>query len=206
MANTYPDGNYVAPQLVSNVVSYPFPWPNNSNTAQFALEYVVTAATYATAALGSTSADAPGSAVLVEQGPLKKIAPGYVRYARTYCQVPATWGETQQMAYTFPGLTSGAASTWQAYGARQPVTLYAIATVTHTFTSSATAPTLDNTFIVLDANNVVDYIGTTNPNIGAGGGFTTPSVEPATYNVSSESHLLRGLIWEKISSTVPKPV
>ena len=204
MANLYADGNYSTAFLVSNVVSYPFPWPNNSDTAQFELEYIVTAAQYATAALGSTSADAPGSAVLVEQGPLRKIAPGMVRYARTYCQVPATWGETQQMAYTFPGLSFGAGASWNPYYYRQPVTLYAIATVTHTFTSSATAPTLNATFVVTDGNYVVDYIGAGNPNIGAT--LTDPIAEPSTYNVSSEAHLLRGLIWEKINSTVPKPV
>ena len=204
MANLYADGNYAAPYLVSNVVSYPFPWPNNSNTAKFDLEYIVLASAYATAALGSTSADAPGSAVLVEQGPLLKIAPGMVRYARSYCQVPATWGETQQMAYTFPGISTGSGNNWQAYGLRQPVTLYAIATVTHSYTSSATAPTLDNTFIVTDGNYVVDYIGTGNPNIGST--FTDPATEPASYNVTSESHLLLGIIWEKTSATVPRPV
>lgn len=203
MANLYADGNYSTAYLVSNVVSYPFPWPNNSNVAQFDLEYVQWANTYTEATLASNSADAP-SAFLVGKGTIKKIAPGVIRYARTYCQVPATWTETQQMAYTFPGLTSGSAGSWKAYGSRAPVTLYAIATAVHTFTVSQTPPTLDNTFIVTDGGNVVDYIGTQNPNIGAGS--TSPASEPATYNVSSESHLFRGLIWEKISSTVPKPV
>jgi len=204
MATTYFDGDFSTPYRVANVVTYPFPWPNNSTTAQFQLEYVVWANAYATATLGSTHADAPGSAVLVEQGPLLKYAPGVVRYTRTYCQVPATWGETQQMAYTFPGLSSGVGSTWNPYGLRQPVTLYAIATVTHSFTSSATAPTLDATFIVTDGNYVVDYIGTGNPDIGAT--LTSPNIEPTTYNVTSDSRLLRGVIWEKVSATVPKPV
>lgn len=204
MANLYADGNFSAAFLTANVVSYPFPWPNNSNVAQFALEYIQWANTYVPAALGSTSADAPGSAVLVEQGPLRKIAPGVVRYARTYCQVPVMWGETQQMAYTYPGLSAGSGASWNPYFYRQPVTLYAIATVLHTFTSSATAPTLDPSFIVTDGNNVVDYIGVGNPNIGAG--FTDPASEPSTYNVTSDSQLLKGLIWEKVSATVPVPV
>jgi hypothetical protein len=204
MVNLYADGNYSAAYLVENVVSYPFQWPNNSNVAQFDLEYIQWANTYAPAALGSTSSDAPGSAGLVEQGPVIKIAPGVVRFKRSYCQLPQTWGETQQVAYTFPGLSTGTGSSWQPYGLRQPVTLYAIATVTHTFTSSATAPTLDNTFIVTDGNYVVDYIGTGNPNIGAA--LTNPISEPATYNVSSDSQLLRGIIWEKVSVVVPKPV
>jgi len=204
MANLYADGNYSAAFLVSNVVSYPFPWPNNSTTAQFDLEYVQWANTYAAATLGSTSADAPGGAVLVGQGPLTKIAPGMVRFARTYVQVPAVWAETQQVSYTFPGLSSGTGSSWQPYGLRQPVTLSAIATVTPSFTSSATAPTLDNTFIVTDGNYVVDYIGTGNPNIGAV--LTSPSAEPATYNVSSDSQQIAGQLWQKTSMVVPKPV
>jgi hypothetical protein len=203
MATLYADGNYSTAYLVSNVVSYPFAWPNNSATAQFDLEFVQWANSYTAATLGDTSVYAPGGAVLVEQGPLRKIAPGVVRYSRTYCQVPATWGETQQMAYSFPGLSTGTGSSWQAYGLRQPITLYAIATITHTYSSSATAPTLDNVFLVRDGNYVVDYIGTGNPNIGAT--LTTPSVEPATYTVSSESRMLRGLIWEKTTSNVAKP-
>lgn len=203
MATTYIDGNYSAAFLVSNVVSYPFPWPNNSTKAQFDLEYVQWANTYAAATLGATSSDAP-SANLVEQGPLTKVSPGIVRFKRVYCQLPDTWAETQQIAYTFPGLSSGSGSSWQQYGYRAPITLYSIATVTHSYTQSATAPTLDATFIVTDGGNVVDYIGPQNPNIGAGN--TSPASEPVTYNVSSESHLIKGLIWEKTLTTVPKPV
>jgi hypothetical protein len=203
MANLYADGNYAAAYLVENVVSYPFPWPNNSTTARFDLEYIQWSNAYAAAALGSNSVDAP-NAYLVDQGPVRKIAPGVVRYSRAYCELPATWGETQEVAYTFPGLSAGSGSSWNPYFYRAPVTLYAIATVLHTFTASATAPTLDNSFIVTDGSNVVDYIGTGNPNIGAG--TTDPAIEPASYNVSSDSSLLLGLIWEKVSMTVPKPV
>jgi hypothetical protein len=203
MANLYSDGSYSTPLLVSNTVSYPYPWPNNSNVARFDLEYVVWANAYTTAALDSTSGDAP-SAFMVEQGPLRKIAPGAVRYSRAYVQIPVTWAETQQVAYTFPGLSFGAGSSWNPYFYRSPITLYRIATVTHTFSHGATSPTLDNTFIVTDGNNVVDYIGFGNPNIGAV--LTNPSAEPAIYNVSSESHLLTGLIWEKTSVTVNKPI
>lgn len=203
MANLYADGNYASPYLVSNVVSYPFQWPNNSTTSQFDLEYIQWANSYTGLALGTNSDDAP-NAILVEQGPVRKIAPGVVRYSRVYCQLPVTWAETMQVAYTFPGLSAGAGSTWNPYFYRGPVTLYAIATVTHSYTSSESPPTLDNTFIVTDGGNVVDYIGTGNPNIGAG--TTTPAIEPATYNVSSDSQLIKGLIWEKVSVVVPKPI
>lgn len=203
MATLYADGNYSTAYLVSNVVTYPFTWPNNSTKAQYDLEFVQWQNTYTAATLGDTSVYS-GSAVLVEQGPIRKIAPGVIRYSRTYCDVPATWGETQQMAYTFPGLSTGAGSSWQPYGLRQPVTLYAIATITHSYTSSATAPTLNPVFIVTDGNYVVDYIGAGNPNIGAT--LTSPSIEPANYTVSSESRMLRGLIWEKTTSNVAKPV
>jgi len=111
MANLYSDGNYATPFLTSNVVSYPFPWPNNSNVARFDLEYIVFANAYTPAALDSNFADAP-SAFMVSQGPVQKIAPGVVRYARTYVQVPQTWAETQQVAYTFPGLSEGIGSAW----------------------------------------------------------------------------------------------
>lgn len=203
MANLYADGNYSAAYLVSNVVSYPFPWPNNSTKAQFDLEYVQWANTYSAAALDSTSADAPGGAVLVQQGPLRKIAPGVVRYARTYCQVPDTWGETQQIAYTYPGLSFGVGANWNPYYFRSPVTLYEIANVTHVFSHGATAPTLDPAFIVTDNGNVVDYIGASNPNLGVGS--TSPASEPGTYTVSSASRLLTGLIWEKVTMNVAPP-
>lgn len=202
MANLYADGNYSAAYLVSNVVSYPFPWPNNSTVAQYDLEYIQASANYAPVSLDSTSADAP-SAFLVQQGPLRKIAPGMVRFARTYCQLPATWGETQQIAYTFPGLSFGSGSNWNPYYFRSPITLYKIATVTHVFSHGATAPTLDNTFQVTDQGNVVDYIGASNPNLGVG--VTSPSVEPAAYTVTSSSRLLSGLIWEKVTMNVAPP-
>lgn len=206
MANAYSDGTFTTPKLVSNTVTYPFPWPSNSSTAEFALEYIVAAANYAGASLGSASADAP-SGYLVEQGPVTKIAPGFVRYSRVYCQLPTNWTETQQVAYTFPGLSGPLApniNTFNPYYYRAPITLFRIATVYHNYTQSATSPTLDAAFQVTDGNNVVDYIGPQNPNIGALN--TSPSVEPATYTISSDAAMIRGLIWEKITMTVPKPV
>jgi len=199
----YTDGNYATAFLVSNVVSYPFPWPNNSTVARYDLEYVQWENTYVAQALGSNSTDAP-NAYLVDQGPVRKIAPGIIRYPLAYVQLPVTWAQTQQVAYTFPGLSFGSGSSWNPYFFRSPITLYSIATVTHTFSHGATSPTLNNTFIVTDGNNVVDYIGPSNPNIGAGS--TNPANEPSSYNVSSESRLLVGLIWEKTTMTVPKPV
>jgi hypothetical protein len=201
MATTYTDGNYSTAFLVGNVVTYPFAWPNNSNVAQFDLTFVQWANTYSEPALDSTSAYAP-SAYLVEKGPVEKIAPGHIRYRQTFCQLPVAWTETQQTAYSFPGLSGGIP--WNPYFYRNPITLYAIATVDHTYTHGATPPTLDNTFIVTDDDNVVDYIGTSNPNFGSV--LTDPSIEPSEYVVSSESRLLKGLIWEKVSMNVPKPV
>lgn len=201
MADAYADGNYSAAFLTGNVVSYPFIWPNNSNVAQYDLTFVQWANTYTPAELGSNSAYAP-NAFMVEQGPLEKIAPGYVQYRRSYCQMPESWIETQQVAYSFPGLSGGAP--WNPYFYRNPVTLYAIATITHTYTQGATPPTLNNTFIVTDDGNVVDYIGTSNPNFGSV--FTSPASEPSTYTVSSDSRLIKGLIWEKLTMNVPKPV
>jgi len=204
--SVYIDGNYTTAFLTSNVVSYPYIWPNNSTVAVFDLEYIQTAAAYSAANLSSNSADAP-SAYLVEQGPVTKIAPGLVKFRRTYSQLPATWTETQQMAYTFPGKSGPPApstTSFNPYYYRAPVTLYAIATLVHTYSQGATSPTLDAAFQVTDGGNVVDYIGYQNPNIGAG--LTSPTAEPATYTVSSSAQLIRGLIWEKVTATVPKPV
>lgn len=206
MADAYSDGTFTTAKLVSNVVTYPFPWPSNSTTAEFELEYVVAAPNYSAATLGATSADAP-SAYLVEQGPVTKIAPGFVRFRRVYCQLPTNWTETVQVAYTFPGLSGPAipnTNTFNPYYFRAPITLFKNATVYHNYTQSATSPALDAAFQVTDGNNVVDYIGPQNPNIGAGN--TNPAVEPATYTVSSDAAMIRGLIWEKITMTVPKPV
>lgn len=200
---TYEDGSYSTAKLIRNVVSYPFPWPNNSTTKRFDLEYVQTAAAYVAASLGSTSGDAP-NAYLVDHGPVEKIAPGFVRYRRSYCEIPVTWAKTEQIAYSFPGLSGGSGANWSPSYFRAPITLYAIATVTHSFTQGATSPSLNNTFIVTDNGNVVDYIGVSNPNYTSV--LTSPSVEPANYTVSSDSGLLIGLIWEKVDVTVPKPV
>ena len=206
MPNAYSDGTFSTALLTSNQVSYPFPWPSNSNVAQYELEYVQAAANYAAAALGSNSADAP-SAYLVEQGPVITIAPGFVRFKRVYCQKPVDWQETRQIAYTFPGLSGPAspnANTFNPYYFRAPITLYKNATVYHNFSQGSSSPSLDAIFQVTDGNNVVDYIGYQNPNIGAG--FTSPSVEPANYTVSSDAQQIRALIWEKVTITVPKPV
>ena len=194
--------NFSVPFLTSNVVSYPFPYPNNSDTKEFELAFVQYQNAYTEPALGSTSAYAP-SAYLTAKGPFTKIGAGVVRYQLTYTQLPATWGEKQQITYNFPGL-SGTNGVWSAYYFRSPVTLFANATITHSYTQGATSPNPDPSFLVTDGGNVVDYIGLQNPNIGAG--VTSPSVEPSTYNVSSDVQQVRALIWEKISAVVPKPI
>lgn len=202
----YIDGNYTAAYLVSNVVSYPFSWPNNGTTAQYELEYVQYANAYSAASLGATSGDAP-NAYLVEQGPLNKVAPGVVRFRRVYCEIPVAWTETQMTAYTFPGLSGPPipnALTFNPYYWRQPITLYTAATIAHTYSQGASSPTLDNIFQVTDGGNVVDYIGPQNPTYG--NGVTSPNTEPATYTIASECRLLVGQIWEKTTTTVNKPV
>lgn len=196
--------NLQTPFLASNVVTYPYPWPNNGTVAQYDLEFIVDANWYSPAAYGSTSGFAP-SAYLVEQGPVTKIAPGFVRYRRVYSQVPNAWTEKQQVAYTFPGRSGiNPNGNWEPYFWRASVTLFAVASVEHTYTQGTSAPDPDATFLVTDDGNVVDYIGLSNPNFGST--FTDPSSEPAEYNVSSEVRLLRPTIWEKVSSQVPKPV
>ena len=195
----YVDGNFANAFLTSNVVSYPFQIPNKSTTALFTLEYVQNAANYTAASLASNSADAP-NAYLVEQGPVTKIG-SLVKYTRIYCQQPVGWTETQQTTYTFPGLSGG--DPWNPYFARQPITLYCNATLTHSYTVSATSPTIAGAFTVTDHGNVVDYIGPCNPEYGSG--FTDPSSEPGVYTVSGQSSMIKGLIWEKIITTVPKP-
>jgi len=202
----YVDGNFATAVLTKNIVSYPFPFPSNSNTKQFDLEFVQTEAYYTEPALGSTSALAP-SAYLCDKGPREKIGATLIRYRQTFVQLPTNWTETQQVAYTFPGLSGPASpnvNTFNPYYYRAPATLYKIATVYHNYTASATSPTLSDCFQVTDGGNVVDYIGPQNPNIGAG--LTSPNTEPTTYTVSSDAVQIRPLIWEKITLTVPKPV
>jgi hypothetical protein len=205
MANAYADGNFVNPVLVSNVVSYPYGYPSNSNVAEFALEYVQTLANYTELPLGSATTDAP-SCFLIQKGPKTRIAPGFIRYPLLYSQKPVDWVEKQQVAYTFPGLSGPPvpnANTFNPYYYRAPITLFSNATVYHNYSTGATAPNPDQAFQSTDGNNVVDYIGVQNPNIGAGS--TDPSVEPGTYIVSSSITQIRPLIWEKTTVTVPKP-
>lgn len=186
--------------LEENVVEYPFAVPNNGNTKLFNLTYSVAAANYTDAAIGSTDANAP-SAYLVSKGPLKKRG-GVIQYQRSFMQVPATWGEKEQVPYSYPGLSANF-GTWDPYGTRKPITLFANATVTHEY-SQGSAPDPNAAFIVTDNGVVVDYIGLGNPDFTAG--ITSPAAEPTNYTVSSEVRLVRGNIWERITKTVPKPV
>lgn len=199
---SYSDGNYSSPYLTGVSIGYPLNAPNNGGTREYTLTYVQWANTYTDATIGATDGNAPG-AYLVEQGPVQRIGAGCVQFTRTFAEVPTTWAQPQQTAYTFPGLTLGSGSTWQPYGTRKPITLFATATVTHTY-SQGSAPTPDTVFVVTDQGNVVDYIGTADPALG--GILTSPSAEPATYTISSDVQLWRGNIWEKITSVVPKPV
>lgn len=198
---SYTDGNFASAYLIDKQIGYPLNVPGNGGTREYRLTYIQNANTYADAAIGDTDANAPGG-YLVEQGPVTLLAGGVVQFTRVFSEVPTTWTQPEQIAYAFPGLTLGSGTTWEPYGRRQPITLFALATVTHTY-SQGSAPTADTVFTVTDQGNVVDYIGTANPALG--GVLTSPSIEPATYTVSSDVVLWRGNIWEKITKTVPRP-
>lgn len=197
---SYSDGNYSSPYLTGLSIGYPLNAPNNGGTREYALTYIQWANTYTDATIGAIDNNAP-SAYLVEQGPVQRIGAGCVQFTRTFCEVPETWSETQETSYTYPGLSggSGALGTWDAYAVRSPITLSQLGTITHSY-AYASPPTRDATFTVTASGNVVDYVGPL-----AAGGFTSPSVEPATYTIASDVRLWRGNIWEKVTTTVPKP-
>ncbi len=194
--------NLTTPLLTRNTVTYPYPWPNNGATAQYDLEFICAPGSFAPAAYGSTSNYAP-SAYLVEQAMISTTDGGFVRYRQVYSQIPVSWIEKQQVAYTFPGLSGvNPNGNWEPYFYRAPITLFAVATVDHDYFQGA-SPNPDAAFLVTDQGNVVDYIGFSNPNFGPG--LTSPSIEPTEYNVSSEVRLLRGTLWERVSVRAPKP-
>jgi hypothetical protein len=139
--------------------------------------------------------------------PVSAENPEVVRFTRTYCAVPATRTEKVNIAYNYPGLSSGTGAAWNRYGARRPTTLKISGTDTHTYVRASSAPTPDALTQPTFGSEPVDFIGTVYAEEDPWSllGATSPSTEPATYTIDSEVRLWRGLIWEKITRVVGKP-
>lgn len=194
----YTDGNYSAAYLVEKQIGYPLNVPNNGGTREYRLTYVQNANTYTDAAIGDTDANAPSS-YLVEQGPVTRLGGGVVQFTRVFSEVPTTWAEVGETSYTYPGI-AGTFGAFDPYGARKPITLFQLATTTHSYSQGVSPPARDNTFVSTLAGEPVDFISS------YFGYVTTPATEPTTYTISSDVRLWRGNIWEKVTTTVPKPV
>ncbi len=205
MASTTPgylDGNYAAPVLSKNVVSFPLSdKPGNEGTACFELTYFQWANTFASAALGSTSTDAP-LANLYMQGPLERV--GVVRFIRYYCQQPVTWYEMEQVSYTYPGLDSGVGTTnWVAFGARSAITMQKVATIKHEYTINANIPTAS-----IQQVTVITLNGQPINRIGqwfyGNSVLTVPTTDPSVYIISSDAQRWKGNMWEIITKQVTR--
>lgn len=198
---SYIDGNFVNAFLTTVDVSFPLAAPNNGGTSQVDAVYVQNAANYTSKQVGGTNPDFAGY-YLTANGPFRYIGAGLVEFSETYNGVPATWGEVEQVVFTFPGMSGiGADNIWSPYLFAKPITIPRIATITHTYSTSQPSP--DTVTIITDDGLPVDYIGTQNPENGAG--TTSPSTPPATYTISSDVKLWKGAIWEKITKTVTPP-
>jgi len=196
-------GNLAAGILVKREIGYPFSWPNNGTTKEYALTYQQFANAVSDPSYGATDGNAP-SAYLSAKTPLVQKGAGVVEFTRVYTQVPTDWNEKQIVAYTFPGLSGYSGPNWSPYFYRSPVTLYCVANVSHQFSQGVSSPIPASPFLVTDQSNVVDYIGVSNPNLG--GVLTNPAAEPTNYIVNGEIHLVRPTIWENVTIQVPKPV
>ena len=194
------DGNYTNAFLESALLSYPLNVPNNDGTSQIVATFVQYQNSYASKVLGSTYPSFVGY-YLVENGPMEYIAPGMLRFQETYCGLPATWSEVEQVVFTFPGRSGGTGDNWDPYYFAKPITIPRIATITHTY--HLTQPSPDTITLITDGGIPVDYVGQQNPNNGVG--LTSPSTPPTTYTISSEVRLWRGSIYEKITKTVTPP-
>lgn len=196
----YIDGNYANAFLTNVLLSFPLATPNNGGTSELTAIYVQNAANYTSKAVGSTNVAFSGY-YLSANGPLRYIGAGLVEYEEVYNGLPSTWGEVEQVVFTFPGRSGIGADGWRAYLLASPITIPRIATITHTY--STTQPTPDTITLITDNGIPVDYIGPQNPENGAG--TTSPSSPPATYTISSDVRLWKGAIWEKITKTVTPP-
>lgn len=196
----YIDGNFANAHLESAILSYPLNVPNNDGTSQIDATFVQYQNAYVSKALNSTYSAFVGY-YLTANGPMEYIAPGMLRFQETYNGVPATWGEVEQVVFTFPGRSGIGANGWDPYLFAKPITIPRIATITHTYSLSQPSP--DTVTVITDDGLPVDYIGQQNPENGAGS--TSPSTPPSTYTISSEVRLWKGAIWEKITKTVTPP-
>jgi hypothetical protein len=198
---SYIDGNYANAFLTRVDLSFPLATPNNGGTSQVDAVWVQNAANYSSKAVGATNPAFSGY-YLSANGPLRYIGAGLVEYSETYNGLPSSWGEVEQVVFTFPGRSGiGADNVWSPYLLAKPITIPRIATITHTY--SLTQPTPDTITVITDDGLPVDYIGQQNPENGVG--LTVPSTPPSTYTISSDVRLWKGSIWEKITKTVTPP-
>ncbi len=207
MATTDPgylDGNYSAPYLTKNVVSYPLSdKPGNANVACFDLTYFQWANTFSAAAVGSTSTDAP-LANLYMQGPVERVGAGVVKYTRYYCQTPVTWYDMEQVQFTYPGLDSGVGTTnWVAYGARSAITMQKVATIKHEYTINANIPTgsIQQVTIITLNGQPINRIGQW---FYGNSVLTSPSTDPSIYIISSDATRFKGNLWEVVTKSVTR--
>lgn len=202
MSTGYFDGNYSAPYLSRNVVSYPLSdKPNNTNTACFDLTYYQWANTFVPAAVGATDNNAP-NAFLYMQGPAERVGGGLVKYTRSLCQIPSTWYEMEQMQYAYPGLDSGVGTNnWIPYGLRSVTTVQKMATVRHDYTLNANIPfgNVSNVTIITLFGQPINRIGQWSA---INATLTVPSTDPASYVLSSDPQRWKGSIWEIVTKTI----
>ena len=196
------DGNFAGMYLSKNVVT--FPWsdkPGNQDTACFDLTYFQWANSFTTAAVGSADANAP-LANLYYQGPIERVGAGLLKFTRSFCQLPVTFYDMEQIQFTYPGLDSGVGTTnWVAFGARSCRTMSKVATIKHEFTINANIPFTSVTNITLILLN-----GQPTNRIGqwfyGNAVLTVPSTDPARYVVSSDPTRVKGSLWEIVTKSV----
>lgn len=202
MPTGFLDGNYAAPYLSKNVVSYPLSdKPGNANTACFDLTYFQWANTYASINVGSTDANAP-LANFYMQGPVERVGAGVVKYTRSFCQQPVTWYEMEQISYTYPGLDSGVGTgNWVAYGARSAITMQKIATIKHEYVLNSNIPSgsMSQVTIITLNGQPINRIGQW---FYGNAVLTVPSVDPTTWIVSCDAQRWKGNLWEIVTKQV----
>jgi hypothetical protein len=198
---SYIDGNYANAHMLQYSVSFPLAAPNNGGTGQVDVTYVQNAVNYIPKLVGGTNSSFINYYLTSNNG-FRFLAAGVLEFSETYNAVPVTWGEVEQVVFTFPGRSGiGADNVWSPYLFAKPITIPRIATITHTY--SLTQPTPDTITVITDDGLPVDYIGKQNPENGIG--LTVPSTPPSTYTISSDVRLWKGSIWEKITKTVTPP-
>lgn len=200
-----PGGNLANAYLSENIVSYPLASvPNNANTRAFALTYYQYANAFVSANVGSTDNNAP-NAYLYDQTPLDQVGGGIVKYTRSFCQLPFTWYDVEQIVYTYPGLDSGrGTANWTPFGSRVPITVPKLATVRHSYAINANVPSAN-----VSPVTIVTLNGEPINRIGqwfyGNSVLTVPNVDPVVWTISSDPTRFRGGIWEIVTKTVGAP-